>query len=186
MKTSSDYTVLATVAYSREHDMAFVTSWFRKRITTDEYMELLVPIIEDHDCSSTTVENVTYGQMFGQQLERKGQQVEFADAMQDKVARIVASGASNLVRKGKLRFLSGVEYLPELTNEAEFFPYGDHDDQVDVLAFIADFLKEIPDYVARKVKQPPTLMEVMDAQVEQASKNRGGKRRDPWSQMNRR
>ena len=183
-KTSSDYTVLGTFAYSREHDMLFVTSWFRDRITTDQYNEILVPLIVDNSCATTVVENVTYGQVFGQSLERLKLQVEFADAIADKVARIVASEVSGRIRKGGLRVASGASYLPNLVAEAEFFPYGDHDDQVDVLAFANDFVKELPDWRPKVEKKVPTVMDMIDEQVDAQVKKRKP-RRDGYARMRR-
>ena len=185
-KTASDYTVLGTFAHSREFDTTFCTSLYRKRITTDQYLEELVPLIEDNHCASTIVENVTYGQMFGQQLERAGQQVEFANAVSDKVARIVASGISSRIRRGKMRVLTGEGFLPELITEVEIFPYGDHDDQADMLAFASDFVNDIPEHYIKKARPPAlTVMQQIEAQIDKqakAAKGRG-RGRDMWSRI---
>lgn len=180
-KSASDYTVLGTFAYSREHDMLFITSWFRNRITTDQYNEELVPIIEDHQCSTTVVENVTYGQTFGQGLERRNMQVEFAPAVSDKVARIIDSQVSGRIRKGKLRVPSGgaAPWLDVLVGEVGLFPNDDHDDQPDVLAFANLFVRDLPDWNPPSERKVKTPMQVMDEQADRQHR-RGRRRRGAW------
>ena len=185
-KTASDFTVLGTFAYSREHDMVFITSWYRDHLTTDQYVETLVPVIEDYGCFPTVVENVTYGQVFGQALERQKLDVEYADAQGDKVARAVSSRVSERIRKGGLRVQRGAPYISLLVSECGLFPNDEHDDQVDVIAFANAFVNKFPDWTPPKVAKQPSIVEQIEEHALAAAKRRsarGSRRR--WGAIKR-
>ena len=187
-KTSSDYTVFGVFGYSREHEVLFVLDWYRKRITTDEYYDELVPLISDYGVSTVVVENVTYGQVFAQGLERRGFDVEMADAVMDKVARVVSSRVSSMIRAGRVRVPRGAVWLPGLASECALFPNDEHDDQVDVLSFAASFVTVLPSWRAQKAASRPSVPELIDMHAERASKTRAprGSYSSRWSGLRRR
>lgn len=186
-KTASDYTVLGVFAYSREHKTGFILDWYRERITTDQYMTELTPLLQEYGVATTAIENVTYGQMFGQALEAQRYQTEMMDATQDKVARLVSSGVSNMIRRGALRAPRGAAWIGALKNEAGIFPKGEHDDQVDVLSFAGKFISELPDWRPPVVRKQLTIVEEIEAQVLRQQKAKGRSRsRDPFARLARR
>ena len=106
--------------------------------------------------------------------------------MTDKVSRVVTSGLPGMVRHGRVLLPKSADWRQDLVSETGFFPYGEHDDQVDALAFAAWYCGELPKFSPKKVKKVPTLQEEIDAQVDKESRNRGYNKRDNWSMIGRR
>ena len=191
--TAADWTVLFACAYSREHDILFVLDRYKEKITTDQYVEKLVPFILDHDAGTVLVENVTYGQKFQQDLERlrrngeRSLSAEEMPKMADKVARVLTSGLPSLMRRKQVLLPKDASYRDDVAAEVGLFPFATHDDQVDALAFAAWFIKEMPAWRAKKVVKVPTLADEIDAHVEkQARAGARARRRDSWSMIGRR
>lgn len=187
-KTSADWTVLGVFAYSREHETLLLLDLYRDRITTDRYMEKLLPIIQRYECSVVVVENVTYGQVFAQQLRAKGINVNAEPAVSDKVSRLVTSQQPFRVRSQRLLTPRTAPWLVRLKQEVEVFPNGDHDDQVDMLAFAGLQLRRFPKYVVNnRRKGAPSYEQMIEEQVDREARERARSRRrtgrSVWSQI---
>lgn len=184
-KTTSDYTVAFTCAYSREHQALFLLNRFRKRITTDEYLEHLVPFFLADSVTRVLVENVSYGLMFAQQLRKDHRfKADTYPASGDKVSRALTSGLPSLFRAGRIYAPNTASWREHTEAECRDFPNADHDDVVDALGAAAEFVSTVPKYRPAKEQKPPSLQEEIDAHVDkQASRRR---RNDPWSRISRR
>jgi predicted phage terminase large subunit-like protein len=191
-KTTSDWTVAVACGYSREHSRVFILDLYRKRITTDEYVEEIVPFVLGLDAGKMIIENITYGQKFRQDVEAlrregvRGLDVDTQPSIQDKVARITNSGLPTLMRHKHILVQKDAGYLSELVSEIGLFPYDSHDDQVDALAFAVAYASTIPPLSSRRPKRKAiSLGEEIDAHVEkQVSQGRRSRLRsgnNAWS-----
>ena len=132
--------MLFACGFSREFNKLFILGRYRQKITTDMYVQELVPFIEEHDAGKVLVENVTYGQKFQQDLRRlRGAgnlrlSVEEMPKMADKVARVLSSGLPSMMRGRDVLLPKDCPYREELASEVGLFPFATNDDQVDALA----------------------------------------------------
>lgn len=192
--TTSDWTVLFPCAYSREFQKLFVLDRYKEKITTDQYVEELVPFILDHDAPNVLVENVTYGQKFQQDLRRlrlKGGEFKRLTAeempkMADKVARALTSGLPAMVRRKQVLLPKDAVFREDTASEVGLFPYATHDDQVDALVFAAWFVNEMPNWRPPVVREEKTFEDEIDEHALQAARRLKGGRRDLWSRVGRR
>lgn len=188
-KTQADWTVLFACGYSREHRRLFILDRYKEKITTDKYVDELLPIILEHETYNVLVENVTYGQKFQQDLRRLRRQgygrltVEEMPKMADKVARALSSGLPAMTRRKQVLLPKDATWREDLAGEVGLFPFATHDDQVDALAFAAWYVNEMPDWRPKKERKVPTLQDEIDAHVDRTQKRRGlrPRRSDPWS-----
>ena len=189
-KTAADWTVVFACAYSREHDMLFILDRYKEKITTDKYVEELVPFLENNDAGAVLVENVTYGQKFQQDLRRLRSQghmklsVEEVPKMADKTARVVTSGLPSMMRQKRVAVHKDASWREDVAAELGLFPYASHDDQVDALAFAAWHVKELPPYRKVKVRKVPTFEEEIEKHaMKQHSRLKRPQRNDLWSMI---
>ena len=186
-KTTADYTVVGVFRYSREHEALFLIDLLREKMTSDQYVERIAPFVTLHNVSITLVENVTYGQTFEQLMRRKGYRVDTVPVVSDKVARALASNLPDIIRRGNFYLPAGAAFEARLITEVGLFPFGDHDDQVDVLAFAAAHVTNMPLYKAKPPAPEKTLGDLVDEHVDKQVQNRKAiRRRDPYSRLRRR
>lgn len=144
-KTSADYTVLAEVWVTPERQMLV------RRITRDRIPGPDQPdFIRSHYTGSIKVEAIGYQTTLIQQLQRQGLPVEPVYPDKDKVTRASAAGA--LYRAGQVYHLAGAEWLGDFELELLAFAAGEHDDQVDAIAYAARDLADLQ-LGARKQKR---------------------------------
>ena len=192
--TTSDWTVLFPCAYSREFDKLFILDRYKEKITTDQYVDELVPVILEHNAGNVLVENVSYGQKFQQDLRRlrkKGGQykslhVEEMPKMADKVSRALSSGLPSMTRQGKVLVHKDAAWREDMVMEVGMFPYATHDDQVDSLVFAAWFVNEMPSWKAPKEEVVVTMADEIDQEVDKQQRRMRGGARDVWSRVGRR
>ncbi len=103
----------------------------RKRIPGPAQPEFLA---QNH-IGTIKVESIGYQVALIQALRERGLPVEEVRPDKDKVTRASAAGA--LYKGGKIYHLRGAEWLHDFEAELLAFPAGEHDDQVDALAYAA-------------------------------------------------
>lgn len=133
LKTSADWTVICSVA-AYKADL-FVLDVVRRRMEGPD----IVPAIQDqmsrHDLRVAHIEAAGFQLALIQEARRAGLPVKELRADRDKVARSLPLEAR--MEHGNVWFPRDAAWLPELQRELLAFPVGEHDDQVDALAYAA-------------------------------------------------
>ncbi|HEY0391050.1 MAG TPA: phage terminase large subunit [Solirubrobacterales bacterium] len=136
-KQTADYTVMTEVWVTPKRDL-LVRNVIRDRIAGPEQPEFF----EDHHAGGAVkVESIGYQSTLIQEMLRRGFPAEPVFPDKDKVTRASAAGA--LYRGGKVYHLRGAEWLGDLEAEMLAFPAGEHDDQVDTIAYAARDLPNV-------------------------------------------
>lgn len=142
-KSTGDYTVLTEAWVTPDKDL-LIMNVTRDRIPGPDQPQFF----EDHYVGRLKVESIGYQSTMVKALLRKGLPVEPVYPDKDKVTRASAAGA--LYRGGKIYHRRGAEWLTELELEMLAFPAGEHDDQVDTIAYAAKDLPSINTKPPRK------------------------------------
>jgi phage terminase large subunit-like protein len=135
-KKTADYTVLTEVWVTPGRDL-LVMNVTRDRIPGSEQPQFFI----DHYVGRLKIEAIGYQSALAKGLIRKGYPVEPVYPDKDKVTRAAAAGV--LYRGGKVFHRRGAEWLTEFEAEMLAFPAGEHDDQVDTIAYAARDLPTI-------------------------------------------
>jgi predicted phage terminase large subunit-like protein len=141
-KETADYTVATEIWVTPEADM-LVRAVSRDRIPGPDQADFL----ETHQVGVLKVEEIGYQAALIKQLARRGVAVEPVYPDKDKVTRASAAGA--LYKGGKVYHLAGAEWLADFEHELLAFPAGEHDDQVDTIAYAA---RDLPGLVISRRK----------------------------------
>lgn len=136
-KQTSDYTVLTEAWITPGRDL-LIRNVTRDRIPGPDQPAFF----RDHYVGRLKVEQIGYQTTLIKTLLREGLPVEPVYPDKDKVTRASAAGA--LYRGGKVFHLAGAEWLADLEAEMLAFPAGEHDDQVDTIAYAARDLATVP------------------------------------------
>ncbi len=129
-KETADYTVALKVWIGPDGELLIVDV-ARARIPGPAQVDYL----EKNFIGTMKVEAIGYQSALIQALARRGLPVEPVYPDKDKVTRASAAGA--LYRSGRIYHLRNAKWLHDLESELLAFPAGDHDDQVDALAYAA-------------------------------------------------
>jgi len=133
LKTSADWTVILSCAATR--DTLIVLDLVRRRMEGPD----IVPAVEDQmgrwDLKVAHIEATGFQLALVQEARRAGLPVKELRADRDKVARSLPLEAR--MEHGSVWFPRDAAWLPELERELLAFPVGEHDDQVDALAYAA-------------------------------------------------
>lgn len=129
-KETADYTV-ALHAWATQDGDLLIDEVYRDRIPGPDQADFL----ETHRAGVLKIESIGYQASLIQQLRRRGVPVEAVHPDKDKVTRASAAGA--LYRAGKVYHRAGATWLADFERELLAFPVGEHDDQVDALAYAA-------------------------------------------------
>jgi predicted phage terminase large subunit-like protein len=135
-KQSADYTVALQVWVTEEREL-LICDVIRKRIPGPAQVEFLA----ENYIGTLKVESIGYQTALIQALRERGLPVEPVYPDKDKVTRASAAGA--LYKGGKIYHRRGAEWLHDFEAELLAFPAGEHDDQVDALAYAARDLPNI-------------------------------------------
>ena len=144
-KESADYTVLIQAIATNEGDL-LIDEIRRDRIPGPDQADFL----ERHRVGTLKVEAIGYQASLVQQLARRGVPVQAVHPDKDKVTR--ASAAGTHYRGGKIYHRAGAKWLEEFERELLAFPAGQHDDQVDALAYAARDLPNL--HPVRRRRRP--------------------------------
>lgn len=147
-RQTADYTVALIVWVTPDGEL-LIRDVIRERIPGPEQPDFLAA----HHVGAIKVEAIGYQSALLQALQRRGLPVEPVYPDKDKVTRASAAGA--LYRSGRVYHLRGAGWLHDFEAELLAFPAGQHDDQVDALAYAA---RDLPMMVApvRRRRDPET------------------------------
>jgi phage terminase large subunit-like protein len=140
-KESADYTVMTEIWVTPESDM-LVRSVARDRVPVPDQPAFFK---RHHAGCPVKFEAVGYQTGMVQTMLRAGFPAERVHPDADKVTRAAVAGV--LYRARKVCHLAGASWLPDLESELLAFPAGEHDDQVDTIAYAA---KALPEYTVRR------------------------------------
>jgi predicted phage terminase large subunit-like protein len=134
LKTSADYTVVATWAQTRAGDLILL-DLVRRRLEGPDQVKLLRSVYERYKPSFLAIENVAYQLALIQQARRDGLPVKELKPDRDKLSRAQVAAAQ--MEGGSIYFPASAVFLEDLETELLAFPRGRHDDQVDVVSYAA-------------------------------------------------
>ena len=129
-RESADYTVLLE-AWVTPHGDLLVADVHRARIPGPDQ----VAFIAERYVGTIKVEVIGYQTALLQELVRQSYPVAPVRPDKDKLTRASAAGA--LYKQGKVFHRKGARWLGGFESELLVFPVGEHDDQVDALAYAA-------------------------------------------------
>lgn len=133
LKTSADYTVMGVFGVTPKRQL-LVLNWVRQRMEGPDAGPVLETLYNlEQPVSGIYIESVAYQLAFVQAMRRRGWPVRELKADRDKYAR--ALFASSRLASGDLFLPSRAPWKQALEDEMLSFPFGSHDDQVDVLAY---------------------------------------------------
>lgn len=138
-KNYSDYTVAGVFDVTPDRE-ALMIDCIRTKIDSAEHVSWLEGLIRRYEPRFVGIEKRSYGTTLLQNAVRRGLRVRSLDADTDKVTR--AYGASPLIESGRLQLPTSASWLADFEHELAAFPYGTHDDQVDVFAYAARVLTD--------------------------------------------
>ncbi len=143
-KQTADYTVLVTVWVTPDNEM-LIYDVVRDRIAVPDQ-----PAFFEHHHAGGPVKFEAIGYQTGivQTMLRRGFPAQPVHPDSDKVTRAGVAGA--LYRGGKVYHRRGAAWLSDLELELLAFPAGEHDDQVDAIAYAA---KDLPALTTRGYRQ---------------------------------
>lgn len=171
VKTTSDYSVFALFGVTPDRELILLDR-LRTRIEGPDHMPTLERLHSAWKPAFWGIEKATYGLTLLQTAARTGRiPVRELKPDSDKVSR--AYGASALAMGGRLYLPKQAAWLGDFEHELLSFPNGQHDDQVDVLAYSAKILSDrlTPGRRPRKA-EPQTIEERIDAQLERKRRQR--------------
>lgn len=142
-KETADYTVLTECWITVERHL-LIANVHRERVAGPDQPDW----IAERYAGTLKVERIGYQAALIQALLRAGLPVEPLDPDKDKVTRAAAAGA--LYRAERVYHRAGAPWLHDLEAELLAFPAGEHDDQVDTIAYAA---RDLPSVGARRRKQ---------------------------------
>lgn len=136
-KETADYTVMAEVWVTPKRQM-LVRSVHRARIPGPDQPAFF----EAHYAGGRVFfESIGYQSMMIANMRRRGFPAEAVYPDKDKATRAGAAGA--MYRTGQVYHHGGAEWLSDFEHELLAFPVGEHDDQVDAIAYAARALPNV-------------------------------------------
>lgn len=149
-KTSADYSVVMAWGFDRANNRLFLLDVDRRRMSAPELGQAIREALERNGASIAFVEaqNLKLDEM--QVLRRSGIPMREIQPNTDKVARFMP--VQGHASRGALLLRRGAHWLPDLERELLEFDQGEHDDQVDAVAYGV--------YVANEVllvREPPRV-----------------------------
>jgi len=132
-KSSADFTVVSTIGVSEDNEI-FVLDITRRRIEAPKIIDLLQNIYDKYQPSVIGVERAGYQLAFIQILRQQtGLPIRELRADKDKLSRALPLTAK--MEAGQVFFNKNADWYSDLEKELLQFPAGEHDDQVDALAY---------------------------------------------------
>ncbi len=132
-KDSADYTVATTVGINEEQDI-FVLDVQRQRLEAPQVLKLLQDVYDKWNPESICVERSGY-QLAFIQIARTQTALPIRELRADKDKLSRALPLSAKMEAGQVYFAKYADWYLELEKELLQFPAGEHDDQVDALAY---------------------------------------------------
>jgi predicted phage terminase large subunit-like protein len=136
IKETADYSAIITVGIT-DNGILLVLDLLRARLEAPDIIPAMEKFIDKWNMSWLGVEDSSFGLGVVQMARRKGLPIRNLKADKSKVARAIPAAAG--LEAGKIYFRQGATWLNDFEKELTSFPTGQHDDQVDVLAYAARF-----------------------------------------------
>jgi predicted phage terminase large subunit-like protein len=132
-KESADYTVVTTIGLDKQNNV-YVLDVIRKRIEAPDIVKLLEQVYEKWNPVSIGVESAGFQLALIQIIRRQTTlPIVKLKADKDKLSRALPLSAK--MEAGMVFFPNDALWYSDLEKELLVFPSGDHDDQVDSLAY---------------------------------------------------
>ena len=132
-KESADFTVVTTIGVDKENNV-YVLDVIRKRIEAPDIVKLLEQVYEKWQPTSIGVESAGFQLALIQIIRRQTTlPIVKLKADKDKLSRALPLSAK--MEAGMVFFPNDALWYSDLEKELLVFPSGDHDDQVDSLAY---------------------------------------------------
>ena len=131
-KEQADYTVV-TIAGVTPKSNVLVYEVFRKRLEAPDIIPVLKRFLNEYNLDYIGIERAGYQLALIQIARREGLPVRELKADRDKVSRAMPLSAR--MEQGQVYFLENALWFDDLEREMLQFPEGEHDDQVDSLAY---------------------------------------------------
>jgi len=132
LKDSADYTVICTVWVTPDNDL-IVEDIIKDRIEAPDLLPILQKVYDKYTPTYIGIERAGYQLAMVQIAQRSGLPIKELKADRDKVARAFPLSAK--MEAGKVYFPRQKVWYADLERELLQFPAGEHDDQVDALAY---------------------------------------------------
>lgn len=137
----SDWSCCMTVGVTKE--AVYVLDLWRGRVEFPELRKKAMELHKRWNPHGILIEDKASGQSLIQELKRNTLMPIIPMKVDgDKIAR--AHAAAPMVESGKVFLPENTHWLPEFLHEASAFPAGKHDDQVDTLSQVFQYLHFIP------------------------------------------
>mgnify|MGYP003666724760 FL=1 len=131
-KEQADYTVVTISGVTPKNNIV-VLEVIRKRLEAPDIIPLLKKALNDWQLEYIGIERAGYQLALVQMARREGLPVVELKADRDKVSRAMPLSAR--MEQGQVHFIENALWFDELERELLQFPEGEHDDQVDSLAY---------------------------------------------------
>lgn len=131
-KEQADYTVITISGVTPKNNIV-VLEVIRKRLEAPDIIPLLKKALADWQLDYIGIERAGYQLALVQMARREGLPVVELKADRDKVSRAMPLSAR--MEQGQVYFIENALWFDELERELLQFPEGEHDDQVDSLAY---------------------------------------------------
>jgi predicted phage terminase large subunit-like protein len=131
-KTTADFTVIATVAVTPNNNF-IILDLLRRRVEAPDIIPIMKDINDREMPEAFYIEKTGFQLSMVQIARREGLPVKELRADRDKVSRALPLAAR--MESGKVWFNEQSLWYADLQRELLTFPVGEHDDQVDALAY---------------------------------------------------
>lgn len=138
-KTTADWTVGAVWGVTPDKELLLL-DLYRERMESAKHEAFVRRLATLYKIRFHGVEKITYGLTLTQIMQRLGIPVYPLFPDRDKVSR--AWAAVGFIENGAMYFPRSASWLPLYELELQQFPYGAHDDMVDVTSYAATVLSE--------------------------------------------
>lgn len=142
LNTRADYTVVMTFAVTPNMDLLLLDV-ARARLEGPDHIPFITNVYSEYHHGFIAIERAGFQLTTVQAARRKGLPIRELTADTDKWSRALPAAAR--MDAGAIYFKSGATWLQDLEPELTAFPNGQHDDQVDCLAYGAITIAPVPD-----------------------------------------
>ena len=131
-KEQADYTVV-TIAGITPKNNILIFEIYRKRLEAPDIIPVLKNFLQEYNLDYIGIEKAGYQLALIQIARREGLPIRELKADRDKISRAMPLSAR--MEQGQVYFQENALWFDELEREMLQFPEGEHDDQVDSLAY---------------------------------------------------
>ena len=147
---TSDYTVIGTFAVTPQKDL-LILDIYRARIDMPTQKKVIRDLYNKFKPSYIGIEAQAYQLGLIQELRQEGLPIKELRAVRDKTARALT--VATRYEAGSVYHLKEAKYLEDFEDELMRFPNGEHDDQVDVVAYAGLELVKMGEPLENNIKE---------------------------------